>query len=174
MGQSFELREMRQDDLPRVMEIDRECFPIPWHESAYLTEVSNRSAYYVVLCQDDEVAGYAGMWTIMDEAHITTLGVSTPYRRRRGGERLLIALLVEAIGKGARRATLEVRQSNTAAQNLYKKYGFYPVAVRRAYYSDNNENAIIMWVEDISTNAYIAKLETLKQKLYTKTMESAK
>ena len=104
-----------------MMEIERECFPIPWRESAYLTEISNRSAYYVVACLDSQVVGYAGMWIIMDEAHITTLGVTRESRRQRIAEQLLVALLDEATKRAARRATLEVRQSNEGAQSLYRR-----------------------------------------------------
>ena len=81
MGTAVQLRPMQREDVARVMEIENECFPIPWHESAYLTEIANRSAYYIVACMESEIAGYAGMWIITDEAHITTLGVA---RSRRG------------------------------------------------------------------------------------------
>ncbi len=160
-----ELRDMRVEDIPRVMEIERECFATPWHESAYLTELSNRSAYYVVACWDSRIVGYAGMWVIMDEAHITTLGVDRTARRHKVGEQLLVALLDEAMSRGAKRATLEVRQSNEAAQNLYRKYDFAPAALRRGYYSDNHENALVMWIDDMSRVDFRAKYRSLKQRL---------
>lgn len=160
-----EMRQMRREDVPRVMEIERECFPTPWHESAYLNELSNRSAYYVVACVDSQIVGYSGMWIIMDEAHITTLGVARSARGQKIGERLLVALLDESIRRGARRATLEVRQSNIVAQNLYRKYEFLPAAIRRGYYTDNHENAIIMWVDNILSPGYTAKFNDLKQRL---------
>lgn len=147
------------------MVIERECFAVPWRESAYLTELSNHSARYFVACIDGEVVGYGGMWVIMDEAHITTLGVSKACRGRRIGERVLVALLEEARSHHARRATLEVRESNTVAQNLYRKYGFQPAAIRRGYYTDNHENALVMWVDNLSGIAYSARMNELKQKL---------
>jgi ribosomal-protein-alanine N-acetyltransferase len=156
---------MRQEDLPRVMEIERECFPKPWSESAYLTEISNRSAYYIVGCIDSQVVGYAGVWMIMDEAHITTLGVAGTHRRQRIAEQLLIDLLDEALRRGARRATLEVRQSNEAAQALYRKYDFTPAALRRGYYTDNRENAVVMWVDNITAPEFQAGYRALKQRL---------
>jgi ribosomal-protein-alanine N-acetyltransferase len=156
---------MRQEDLSRVMEIERECFPVPWSESAYLTEISNRSAYYIVGTIDSQVVGYAGMWMIMDEAHITTLGVAPTRRRRRIAEQLLIDLLDEAMRRGARRATLEVRQSNEAAQALYRKYGFAPAAIRRGYYTDNHENAVVMWVDNMTGPEFQARYRALKQGL---------
>jgi ribosomal-protein-alanine N-acetyltransferase len=165
VGTLVELREMRREDLPPVMAIERECFPLPWRESAYLTELANRSAYYVVACVDAEIVGYAGMWVIMDESHITTLGVARQWRRRKVGEQLLVGLLDEAARRGARRATLEVRQSNAAAQDLYEKYGFAPAALRRGYYTDNHENAVIMWIHDMSTATYRASYRLLKRRL---------
>lgn len=159
------IRDMMRDDVPRVMEIERECFPTPWHESAYLTETSNRSAYYIVATVDSTIVGYGGMWIIMDEAHITTLGVARDYRGARVGEQLLVALLDEAIRRHARRATLEVRQSNQVAQNLYRKYGFTPAAIRRGYYTDNHENAVVMWIDSMITSTFKAHYRALKQRL---------
>ena len=88
---------------------------------------------------------------VMDEAHITTIGVHPDYRRRGIGEQLFTALLEEARARGVRRATLEVRESNRGAQSLYAKYGFVPIARRRRYYSDTDEDAIVMWVEDLQS-----------------------
>jgi ribosomal-protein-alanine N-acetyltransferase len=156
---------MVQSDIERLMEIEQECFPVPWSESAYLTEISNRSAYYIVACLDERIVGYAGMWTIMDEAHITTLGVAGSHRRQRIAEQLLIALLDEAMRRGARRATLEVRQSNEAAQALYRKYDFAPAALRRGYYTDNHENAVVMWVDNMTAPEFKARYRALKQRL---------
>lgn len=163
---NVEIRRMRHEDIPRVMEIERECFPTPWHESAYITELSNRSAYYVVACKENFVVGYAGMWLIMDEAHITTLGVARQYRRLKIGERALIALLDESIRRGIRRATLEVRQSNTIAQKLYDKYGFTAAAIRQGYYTDNNENAVVMWVDDLDSPVFRRRYRELKEQLF--------
>lgn len=160
--------------MPRVMEVERECFATPWHESAYLTEVANRSAYYIVAVKDEEVVGFAGMWVIMDEAHITTIGVARNCRGMKVGEQLLMALLEEAMHRGARRATLEVRQSNEVAQNLYRKYDFAPAAIRRGYYTDNDENALVMWIDDMSTSAFQAKFRALKQHLVNEVQEEAK
>ncbi|MCE5198635.1 MAG: ribosomal protein S18-alanine N-acetyltransferase [Armatimonadota bacterium] len=165
LAMPVEMREMRREDIPRVMEIERECFPTPWHESAYITELANRSAYYVVACKDGRITGFAGMWIIMDEAHITTIGVARDSRGEKIGERLLVGLLEEAIYRGAKRATLEVRQSNEVAQNLYRKYEFAPAAIRRGYYTDNHENAVVMWIDDMSAPTWRKKYRTLKQEL---------
>ncbi|NLN75433.1 MAG: ribosomal protein S18-alanine N-acetyltransferase [Armatimonadetes bacterium] len=161
-----EIRQMQPEDLTSVMTIERECFTMPWRESSYLAELSNRSAHYLVACIDSVIVGFCGEWVIMDEAHITTLGVASQYRGQRIGEQLLIALLEQAMRHNARRATLEVRKSNLVAQQLYIKYGFRTAAVRRGYYTDNGEDALVMWVDNLSTLEYGDKLDELKQNLW--------
>ena len=99
------------------------------------------------------IIGHAGEWIIMDEAHITNIAVLPDKRGKRFGERLLVALLQEARYRGARRATLEVRIGNESAIALYRKYHFDSVAIRRRYYSDNDEDALVMWVNDLFSPA---------------------
>ncbi len=159
------IERMQSDDVEKVAELDRECFPTPWSASAYATEVRNPSAYYVVARADGEIIGYAGMWLIMDEAHITTLGVDPDYRGKKVGERILVHLLDEAIQRGAQRATLEVREHNTAAQRLYDKYAFHTVAVRKAYYTDNREDALVMWIDDMRSPDFLRDFRMRKQQL---------
>lgn len=153
---------MSWDDVPAVMAVDRLCFSMPWSENAYRSELGNVSAYYVVarLCErasgagaalPGRVVGFAGAWIVMDESHVTTLGVHPDYRRGRIGEQLMLALLAEARDRGVRRATLEVRESNLGAQALYSRLGFEPIARRRRYYSDTEEDAIVMWVENVQS-----------------------
>jgi ribosomal-protein-alanine N-acetyltransferase len=156
---------MVRSDVTRVMEIEKQCFTTPWHESAYLTELVNRSAHYIVARIGDKIVGYSGMWVIMDEAHITTIGVDPEYRGQKIGEQVLIAMLEEAQRRGAKRATLEVRERNEVAQNLYRKYGFIAIAIRRGYYSDNGENAVIMWVDDMFSASYQKTFNESKQKI---------
>ncbi|MDO8682298.1 MAG: ribosomal protein S18-alanine N-acetyltransferase [Armatimonadota bacterium] len=158
--------------MPKVMEIEKQCFATPWHESAYLTELSNRSAYYIVAKIGGRVVGYAGLWIIMEESHITTIGVDPLERGKKIGEQLLVAMLEEAMDRGARRVTLEVRESNTVAQNLYRKYGFTPAAIRRGYYTDNNENAIVMWINNMFDPDYRAKFESFKEILQKEAEDS--
>ena len=160
------IEPMRRTDLDAVSRIDHRCFPAPWLASAYITELSNRSACYVVARVGPKIVGYAGEWVIMDEAHITTLAVDPDQQGRKIGERLLLAMLDEGILKGASHATLEVRESNRAAQMLYRKYGFKEAAIRKNYYTDNGENAIVMWANEIATDAYQQNLRELRHKLY--------
>ena len=145
---------MRAEDVEAVIRIERMSFPVPWMQTAFTTELSNRSAYYLVARCNETVVGFGGAWVIMDEAHITTLAVDPQQRGRHIGERLLIALLETGILRGASRATLEVRQNNRVARNLYEKFGFYEASIRKNYYTDNGENAIVMWVDNIHTPAY--------------------
>ncbi len=157
---------MRHTDMEAVARIDRRCFPSPWLPTSYLTELSNRAACYLVARQGAEVVAYAGAWVIMEEGHITTLAVDPAQQGRKIGERLLIALMEEAILRGASHVTLEVRESNRAAQRLYCKYGFRNVALRKNYYTDNGENALVMWAEEINTTAYALRLRGLREQVY--------
>lgn len=119
------------------------------------------------------IIGYAGMWLISDEAHITTIAIRHTYRGRGFGELLLATLIDIARDIGVRWMTLEVRMTNEAAQSLYRKYGFRNAGLRRRYYSDNNEDALIMTTDDITLNAYQAELEKRKAKLARRLESSA-
>jgi [ribosomal protein S18]-alanine N-acetyltransferase len=142
--------DMCNADVPDVMSLEKRCYSLPWSSNAYITEIGNPNAHYLVAkLGNGLLIGYGGVWVVMDEMHITTLAVEPVMRGRRIGERMLIRLLQEGMKRGAVRATLEVRQRNEVAHNLYLKYGFKDVAIRRAYYSDNGENAVIMWAEDV-------------------------
>jgi len=143
------LRLLREEDLDSVMALEEVCFSSHWSREAMQSELGNACAFYVVGEENGRIVGYGGEWIIMDEAHITTIAVDPDRRGQRFGERLLIALLQEARYRGARRATLEVRISNEPAVRLYRKYGFDSVAIRRKYYQDNDEDALIMWVNDL-------------------------
>lgn len=143
-----EFRSMCFDDIPVVCAIEQEAFSTPWSPGAFRNELSNNQfAHYMIMDIGGEVAGYGGLWLIMDEAHITNVAVRDTYRGRKLGERLLIELMRTAGFLGAQRMTLEVRPSNTRALCLYGKLGFYSVGVRKGYYTDNQEDALIMWAE---------------------------
>ena len=152
-------------DVPTVADLDVKCFPTPWTETAYYTEVNNPSAYYAVAKSDGRIVGYAGMWMIMDEAHITTIGVDPEFRGQKIGERVLVHILDEAVNRGMRRATLEVRRTNAVAQNLYAKYGFHTVAVRKGYYANNNEDAFVMWIDDMWSDEFLRTLRVRREAL---------
>ena len=163
--ESISIEPMRSTDLEVVANIDRRCFPSPWLPTSYLTELSNRAACYLVARIGKEIVAYAGEWVIMDEAHITTLAVDPDYQGHKIGQRLLLALLDEALLRGASHMTLEVRESNRIAQSLYCKYGFRSAALRKSYYTDNGENAIVMWAEEINTLRFAQRLRILRQQV---------
>jgi ribosomal-protein-alanine N-acetyltransferase len=154
---------MRFTDLEAVQDIERASFTTPWPPHAYRSELeSNRLATYLVVRAGDEVVAYAGMWLMVDEAHLTTFAVHPAWRRRRVGERLLVALLDLAVARRAREATLEVRLSNLAARRLYEKYGFRPVGLRPRYYSDDGEDALIMTTDAFDDARFADRLARLR------------
>jgi ribosomal-protein-alanine N-acetyltransferase len=141
-------RLMNLDDVPTIVEIEREAFTSPWSEGAFRAELTqNLFAKYMVMELEGTVIGYGGMWLVIDEAHITNIAVREKYQGQGYGKELMKELMKTAHWLGAQRITLEVRVSNERAQNLYRKMGFYPSGVRPAYYSDNQEDALIMWAE---------------------------
>jgi ribosomal-protein-alanine N-acetyltransferase len=163
---SVRVEAMALRDLDAVQDIERRSFRTPWPAHAYRTELeTNRLATYLVARIGDRVVGYGGMWVMVDEAHITTFAVDPDFRRRRIGERLLLALLDIAGTRRAHEATLEVRLSNLAARRLYEKYGFRPVGLRPRYYSDDNEDALIMTTEPLAEPAMQARLGHLREAL---------
>jgi ribosomal-protein-alanine N-acetyltransferase len=140
------IEPMTVADLARVREIEVEAFAVPWPRDAYRAEIEdNQVADYIVARDEADVVGFAGMWVIFDEAHVTTIAVDRRHRGLRIGHRLLLALIDRAVARGARWMTLEVRPSNSVALALYRKFGFRDVALRKRYYSDNGEDAVVMW-----------------------------
>jgi ribosomal-protein-alanine N-acetyltransferase len=171
------VQPMRLDDIDAVLAIDRLSFPRPWSASSYRYELTQNthSYFFVALAQASGAAGlragwrlrlssllkggaepapaprlvvgYAGFWYIVDEAHISTIAVHPDWRGQGAGEQLLVGVLERALDLQAVKTTLEVRVTNTRAQNLYRKYGFEEVGRRRRYYRDNGEDALLMTAE---------------------------
>jgi ribosomal-protein-alanine N-acetyltransferase len=153
-------------DIPAVHAIERVSFSVPWPDDAYRNELAtNRLASYVVARADDTVVGFAGLWVMVDEAHVTTFAVDPRWRRRGVGERLLLALLDISLARHAREATLEVRLSNMPARRLYEKYGFRPVGIRPRYYSDNGEDALIMTTDTLDSPVMRDRIAALRAAL---------
>ena len=160
-----DIAAMAEDDIPVVSEIERRSFPTVWRTDAYLKELSNPASCYLVARWESRVIGFAGMWMAHDEAHIATLAVEPAYRGRGVARRLLIALLREAVRRGAAAVTLEVRESNQAAQGLYESLGFEVVARIGHYYMDTGEDALVMWVHGVDKPAYRAQLARAAEEL---------
>lgn len=194
----FFIEPMRETDVSRVQEIERQSFTTPWSATTYLRELrSPEYSRYIVARssstrpRDEEppepeprrnwlanllptrfgtpitpspypVVGYGGIWLTVDEAHITTIASAPEVRGKGIGELLLNGLIDLGLEMGARFMTLEVRVSNTVAQNLYLKYGFEARGTRRRYYTDNNEDALVMWTGEITAPEYQTRLRQLR------------
>jgi ribosomal-protein-alanine N-acetyltransferase len=157
---------MRVEDIPDVHIIERASFPVPWPAYAFRQELAtNRLARYLVVRAGDETVAYAGLWLMVDEAHVTTFAVLPGWRRLGIGSRLLRAILDLAKEIGAAVATLEVRLSNQGARRLYERFGFRPVGIRPRYYSDNGEDALKMTTEEQACRSMQASLATLREAL---------
>lgn len=142
-----EFRFMTLDDVDAVVGLEQLSFSTPWPRDAFVNELTiNQHAKYVVAEIDGRVIAYCGMWVILDEAHITNIAVHPDFRGMKLGEALMRQMMGISVMFGAKRMTLEVRPSNEVARNLYAKLGFREAGRRKKYYSDNQEDAIIMWV----------------------------
>jgi ribosomal-protein-alanine N-acetyltransferase len=205
---TYLIRRMVKEDIEQVTEIDREAFPSQWPPANYKQELQNKTAHYIVVCDDTRttdvpqappkkgfsilsllmpwtrqktpeeiplpsitqqyIAGFSGIWMIADEAHLTNIAVRQQYRGKGLGELLVIATIDLAIEYQASFMTLEVRASNLVAQSLYQKYGFTQMGVRRGYYLDNREDAIIMSTESLSDEPFQRQIRELREALKKK------
>lgn len=218
---TYVIDRMREEDIPEVIQIERQAFNTSWSPHAYRRELrENRLARYIVArwVEEDEgnrdegvvgsgqatetepqglrggvkgaiwrilapwrrstgpatepsrveIGGYAGLWLMVDEAHVTTIAVRPHLRGRGLGETLLLALADIAVNAGAAKMTLEVRVSNREAQSLYRKFGFKEEGVRRRYYSDNNEDALIMWSEPLASSGFTKRISLIRQEVQRK------
>jgi len=146
------LRPARQADLRALCAIERASFPTPWSERLIAGELRQPDATYLVATLDGEVAGFVGMWHVLDEGHICTLAVDPRYRRRGLGELLVLAAMRHAAEIGADAVHLEYRAGNEPAARLYEKLGFVRVGLRRGYYSDTGEDAVLARVHGLTTD----------------------
>jgi ribosomal-protein-alanine N-acetyltransferase len=164
------ISRMTNVDIRVVMRIEALSFTTSWPTSAFQSELNdNKLAHYFVgrIARGDIVV-YGGIWAILEDSHVTTIAVHPDWRGKRYGEEMLVHLLHEAIERGASWITLEARESNTVAQTLYRKYGFTTVSTRRAYYSDNGENAVVMWAGNLRGELYRNRLAMLERELAVK------
>jgi len=188
----YVVEPMRLADVPTVASIERDVFPMPWAASAFAYEVqANPHSYYLVAryrqspatpsfqekltsalyrlagrIRSAEILGYAGFWLMTNQAHISTLAVAPKHLRQGIGELLLVGLIEWACEVRATSITLEVRASNLAAQSLYRKYGFENTDVRKGYYSDNGEDALVMNTKTITSASYQSNFQHLKDELH--------
>lgn len=200
----YQVRPMTEADIEQVAEIERRSFPTTWPKTAYRRELANRIARYLVVIDrahepvsrdqpspkrslfgrfwrrpareltTDFIVGYVGVWLMVDQAHIVAIAVREEYRRQGLGELLLSEAIELALANGQESVTLEVRRSNEPAQALYEKYRFLKVGVRRRYYTDNHEDALIMTTPPITSDSYLEHLAYLRKRWESRWGEQAR
>jgi [ribosomal protein S18]-alanine N-acetyltransferase len=159
----MEIVRMSTNDIPDVSRIERASFTTVWPTDAFYNELStNKLAHYFVGKLDGRIVAYGGIWVILEDSHITTVAVDPNLRGRGLGEAMVLKLIDEGIQRGAAWMTLEVRESNVSAQQLYRKYGFTTVTTRKGYYSDDNESALVMWAGNLKSELYRNRLQVLR------------
>ncbi len=147
--ENISVRKMKCNDIDEVLHIEKKSFTTPWSRLSFEKEIEeNELAEYVVAQVNNEIVGYGGLWIIIDEGHITNIAVHPQFRNKGIGSKIVNELINICENKNIRKITLEVRRSNESAILLYNKFGFEPCGIRRGYYKDTNEDAIIMWRRD--------------------------
>ncbi len=155
---------MRRRHLRSVLRIESQVYPTPWTHGLFVSELALRSTRaYVVARVGRDVIGYSGLMMSLDDGHITTVAVDPEWHRQGIATRMLVALAREAVARGANALTLEVRLSHRGAQQLYQQFGFTAVGVRKGYYADTGEDALIMWSHEVNQPEYLALLERLER-----------
>jgi [ribosomal protein S18]-alanine N-acetyltransferase len=145
-----------------VLRIEQQVYPRPWSMGLFMSELGYRgSRVYVAARIGSTVVGYGGLMLVPDDGHITTLAVDPRWHRHRIGTRLLHTLARAGIERGVKNLTLEVRVTNEPAQRLYRAFGFAPAGIRKGYYVESNEDALIMWANDVDTPDYARRLDSL-------------
>jgi ribosomal-protein-alanine N-acetyltransferase len=160
---AVQLVPMRRRHLRSVLRIEAQVYPRPWSLSLFMSELALRStrAYYVARVEG-MVVGYAGLMITADDGHVTTIAVDPAWHRHKIATRLMLVLAGEAIRRGATGLTLEVRVGNNGAQALYRKFGFHPAGIRRNYYVETNEDALVMWADDVDGTEYAQRLARIE------------
>ena len=146
---NLEIREFNINDIEELYEVEITSFTDPWSKESFKEELNNEIAHYLVGSINNKVVAYIGAWFILDEAHITNVAVKSDFRRQKIAKQLITAFIVLAKKHQITSITLEVRASNIPAQSLYQQFGFEKQGLRKRYYADNNEDAIIMWLRNI-------------------------
>lgn len=165
-GAPVRIERMRRRHVRAVLAIEEQVFPRPWSAALYLSEISQPATRaYLVALVDGAVVGYAGCMIIAGEAHVTTVGVEPSWQGRKIGMRVVYEVVTEARRRGATALTLEVRVSNYRAQELYRLFGFVPAGIRKNYYAEVNEDAIVMWAHDVATAGYSERLAEIARRL---------
>lgn len=158
---------MRRRHLRNVLRIEEKTSTTPWSLGLFLAEVRREEREYLVALSGSQVVGFAGLLYVVGEGHITTVAVDPDKQGGRIGTRLMLILARRAIVHGADSVTLEVRASNAPALALYRRFGFAPSGVRKDYYKDPTEDALVLWAHDVDTPAYADRLSAIESQLPT-------
>lgn len=158
---------MRRRHLRNVLRIEEKTSTTPWSLGLFLAEVRREEREYLVALSGSRVVGFAGLLYVVGEGHITTVAVDPDKQGGRIGTRLMLVLARRAIVHGADSVTLEVRASNAPALALYRRFGFAPSGVRKDYYKDPTEDALVLWAHDVDTPAYADRLSAIESQLPT-------
>lgn len=157
------LTPMKRKHVRSVMRIESQVYSHPWNTSLFFSELALRhNRAYTVAQVGSLVVGYSGLMFVGDDAHITTIAVDPIWQRHQIASRLMLHNARLALHNGARHITLEVRVSNESAQAMYRKFGFAPAGVRKNYYVGINEDALVMWANDIDSEAYSMRLSAIE------------
>lgn len=164
------IKPMEKTDIDSVIELEKRAYgDHHWSKESFVNELSNDLAKYFCAAINSQLVAYCGCWQILEEAHVTNIAVSPDFRRKYIGEALLVRIIDECYKNMVKFITLEVRVSNIAAISLYEKYGFKSLGVRKGYYQDNNEDALIMWTENIFYDKFKSRYDKniieLKEKI---------
>lgn len=143
---------LKEEDIDSLLKIEQVSFPLPWTRSMFEQELHIPTSHFFVAkaLPDKDIVGYAGYWQVVDELHLINIAIKPEFRRQGLGKHLLYYILCDGKRLGLKRATLEVRASNLAAQRLYEQIGFKNIALRKNYYADNLEDAVIMWLYNLA------------------------
>jgi ribosomal-protein-alanine N-acetyltransferase len=155
--------QMRRRHLRSVLRIESHVYPRPWTLPLFMSELALRTTrVYIVAKVGTSVVGYAGLMLVGEDGHVTTIAVDPTWQRRGVGARLLVTLSRAGIERGCRGLTLEVRMSNAGAQAMYRRFGYAPAGVRKGYYAETNEDALVMWAHDVDLPSYGDRLAEIE------------
>lgn len=160
---------LTEDHLDEVRAIDAQVYSHAWSRELFLDQMGRASWHHIVASEDGHVLGHAALLTAVDEAYVTTIAVDPTVQRRALGTRLMLALVEEALQRGAKALSLEVRVKNAPAQALYRRFGFAPAGIRKNYYQADNEDALIMWAHDVHTDSYAERVAAIRTQLEQRT-----
>lgn len=164
-GLHLDLVPLRRRHLRQVLKIEAQVYPKPWTLGLFLSELALKTRIYLVAKSGHEVVGYAGLMLTGGDGHVTTIAVDPAWQRNHVGARMLLALSRAGIAADCTGLTLEVRMSNEPAQAMYRRFGYAPAGVRKNYYAEVNEDALVMWAHDVDLEPYAERLAGIEATL---------